>query len=351
LKTIQVKDRTIGEGHPCFIIAEAGSNHDRKLEQAFRLIDIAKDAGADAVKFQTYSAESLYSKKTPKPEYLKKKDLSSKDETLWDVIKKIEMPRDWHPRLKEYCLKKNIIFMSTPFDLKAVDELESVDMPVYKVASFEITHLPLLERIANTGKPIILSTGMADVSDIRDALDIIYKAGNKQVALLHCAINYPPRYEDLNLRAMDTMREAFQIPVGFSDHTLGVISDIAAVARGACIIEKHFTLDRELKGPDHPFALEPQELRDMVVSIRDTEKSLGSCEKKRTESEKELYRIGRRSLVAACNISKGTKITRQMLEVKRPGYGIAVKSMNELIGRATKQNIEEDDILQWEMFF
>ena len=350
MKTIQVKDRTIGEGHPCFIIAEAGSNHDRKLEQAFRLIDIAKDAGADAVKFQTYSAESLYSKKTPKPEYLKKKDLSSKDETLWDVIKKIEMPREWHPRLKEYCLKKDIIFMSTPFDLKAVDELESVGMPAYKIASFEITHLPLLEKAGKTGKPIILSTGMADISDIKDALDVIHKTGNKQVALLHCAINYPPRYEDLNLRAMDTMKETFQIPIGFSDHTLGITSDIAAVARGACVIEKHFTMDRKLKGPDHPFALEPQELKNMVRSIRDTEKSIGSSEKKRTESEEELYRIGRRSLVAACNISKGIKITREMLEVKRPGYGIAVKSMDELIGRIARKDIEEDDILQWEMF-
>ena len=350
MKTIQIKNRIIGEGHSCFVIAEAGSNHDRKLDQAFKLIDIAKEAGADAVKFQTYSAESLYSKKTPKPEYLKKKDLSSGNETLWDVIKKIEMPRDWHPKLKDYCSKKDIIFMSTPFDLKAVDELEAVGILAYKIASFEITHLPLLEKVSKTGKPIILSTGMADISDIKDALDVIYKTGNKQVALLHCAINYPPRYEDLNLRAMDTMREVFHVPIGFSDHTLGITSDIAAVARGAYIIEKHFTLDRKLKGPDHPFALEPQELKEMVKSIRDTEKSLGSSEKKRTESEEELYRIGRRSLVAACSIPKGTKITCEMLEVKRPGYGIAVKSRNELIGRTAKKNIEEDDILLWEMF-
>ncbi|MDP8230774.1 MAG: N-acetylneuraminate synthase [Candidatus Gorgyraea atricola] len=350
MKTIRIGNRTIGEGHPCFIIAEAGSNHDRELEQAFKLIDIAKDAGADAVKFQTYSAETLYSKKTPKPEYLRNKNLSSRDETLWDVIKKIEMPREWHIKLKQYCLKRDIIFMSTPFDLKAVDELEAVDILAYKIASFEITHLPLLEKVGKTGKPVILSTGMADISDIKDALDIIYKTGNKQVALLHCAINYPPRYEDLHLRAMDTMKEIFKVPVGFSDHTLGITSDIAAVARGACIIEKHFTLDRKLQGPDHPFALEPQELKDMVGAIRDTEKFLGSPEKKKTESEEELYRIGRRSLVAACNIPKGVKITREMLEVKRPGYGIAVKSMNELIGRVAAKNIEEDDILQWEMF-
>lgn len=350
MNDISIGRKRVGEGHPCFIIAEAGSNHDRKLEQAYRLINIAKESGADAVKFQTYTAECLYSKKTPKPEYLKKKGLSSKDESLWDVIKRIEMPREWHAKLKDYCSKNDIIFMSTPFDLRAVDELEEVGMLAYKIASFEITHLPLLEKAGNTGKPIILSTGMADLSDIKIALKIIYNAGNHKVALLHCAVNYPPKYEDLNLRAMDTMRQAFKVPVGFSDHTLGIISAIAAVARGACIIEKHFTIDRKLKGPDHSFALEPDEFKEMVRAIRDTEKSLGSAAKKRSPSEEELYLIGRRSLVAGCNISKGTKITREMIEVKRPGYGIQVKEMDKLIGKIAKADIEEDDILKWDMF-
>ncbi len=350
MKDITIEKKHIGEAHPCFIIAEAGSNHDRKLEQAYRLIDIAKESGADAVKFQTYTAETLYSKKTPKPEYLKKKELSSKDESLWDVIKRIEMPREWHAKLRDYCSKNDIIFMSTPFDLKAVDELEEVGMLAYKIASFEITHLPLLEKAGNTGKPIILSTGMADLSDIKIALKIIYNTGNHKVALLHCAVNYPSKYEDLNLRAMDTMRQAFKVPVGFSDHTLGIISAIAAVARGACIIEKHFTIDRKLKGPDHSFALEPDEFKEMVWAIRDTEKSLGSTVKKRSSSEEELYLIGRRSLVAGCNIPKGTKVTREMIEVKRPGYGIQVKEMDKLIGKIAKIDIEEDDILKWDMF-
>jgi len=349
MKKIKIGRRLVGENEPCFIIAEAGSNHNRKLDQAFKLIDVAKESGADAVKFQTYSAETIYSKKTPKPEYLKKKKMSGEKESLWDIIKKIEMPRDWHPKLKEYCDKKGIMFLSTPFDLKAVDELDKVGMEAFKIASFEITHLPLLEAAAKTGKPIILSTGMADLTDIKDALDVIYRQGNRNVVLLHCAINYPPKYEDLNLRAMDTMRKEFDLPVGFSDHTMDIVSDIAAVALGACVIEKHFTLDRNLPGPDHPFALEPEELKKMVQAIRDTEKSLGSSEKKHTKAEEEMYRIGRRSLVAAKKISKGTKITREMIEVKRPGYGIPTKMMDQVVGRTAKVDIDEDDILSWEM--
>lgn len=350
MKTVQIGNRSVGQGQPCFIIAEAGSNHDRKLDQAFELIDVAVAAGADAVKFQTYSAETIYSKKTPKPEYLKRKNLSGKNESLWDIIKRIEMPRTWHKKLADYCRKERIIFMSTPFDLKAVDELEEVKVPVYKIASFEITHLPLLEKCAKTQKPIILSTGMADLTDIETALDVIYKIGNRQVALLHCAINYPPKYEDINLRNMDTMRRAFDVPVGFSDHTLGHTIDVAAVTLGACIIEKHFTPDRKLPGPDHPFALEPDELKAMVTAIRQTELSLGSAIKKRTAAEEELYRLARRSLVAACDIPKGKKVTRAMLEVKRPGFGIPTKQMDLLIGRTARINIEEDDILTWEMF-
>jgi len=348
MKKIKIGNRLVGEGEPCFIIAEAGSNHDGKLEQAKQLIDIAADAGADAVKFQTYTAEKMYSKKTPTMKYLKKDKLVKKDETVWDLIKKIEMPREWHKLLADYCKGKGIIFLSTPFDLRAVDELDEFVL-AYKIASFEITHLPLLEYVAKKGKPIILSTGMADLSDIELALDTIYKQSNEDVILLHCAINYPVKYEDLNLRAMQTMRQAFQLPVGFSDHTLGITSDIAAVALGACVVEKHFTLSRKLKGPDHPFALEPDELKNMVQAIRDTEASLGSPIKKHTKAEEEVYRLGRRSLVAACNIPKAMKITREMLDVKRPGYGIHPKMINAVIGRVAKVHIEEDDILTWEM--
>lgn len=349
MKKIKLGRRWIGGGEPCFIIAEAGSNHDGKLEQAKQLIDIAKEAGADAVKFQTYSAEQLYSRKTPPMKYLKKDKLIRKDESVWDLIKRIEISREWHKPLVDYCEEKGIVFLSTPFDLKAVDELEEVGMVAYKMASFEITHLPLLEYVAKKEKPIILSTGMADLSDIELALDTIYKQGNREVILLHCAVGYPPKYEDLNLRAIQTMGQAFQLPVGFSDHTLGITSDIAAVALGVCVIEKHFTVSRTLKGPDHSFALEPNELKDMVKAIRDTEKALGSPIKRHTCAEQDMYRLGRRSLVAACNVPKGTVITRQMIDVKRPGYGIHPKMINVVVGRVAKVDIKEDDILTWEI--
>lgn len=349
MRKIKIGNKLIGEGEPCFVIAEVGSNHNRDFKQALKLIDVAVEAGADAVKFQTYSAEKIYSKKTPKMSYLKKEGLAREDESVYDLIKRIEIPRKWHKDLANYCAEKEVVFLSTPFDLQAVDELEEVGMLAYKIASFEITHLPLLEHAARTGKPIILSTGMADLSDIETALEVIYNQGNENVVLLHCAINYPPKYEDLNLRAMETMRHAFQVSVGFSDHTLGITSDIAAVALGACVIEKHFTLDRKLPGPDHPFALEPDELKAMIQAIRDTEAALGSPIKRHTQAEEEMYRLGRRSLVAAGNIPKGTTITREMIEVKRPGYGIHPKMLDVVIGRTAKVDIVEDDILTWNM--
>ncbi len=347
---ITVAGRTIGPGRPCFIIAEAGSNHNRDLKTALEMIDTAAAAGADAVKFQTYSAETLYSKKTPAMEYLKKGKLLKDGETVWDLIKRVEMPREWHGELARRCADKGVVFLSTPFDLRAVDELEAVGVAAYKIASFEITHLPLLRAAARTGKPMILSTGMADLSDIELALETVHAEGNTAVALLHCAISYPPRYEDLHLRAMDTLRQAFGTPVGFSDHTLGITSDIAAVARGADVIEKHFTLSRSMQGPDHSFSLEPSELESMCAAIRDTEKSLGSPIKKHTESEKELHRLARRSLVAARAIPAGTVITEEMLDVKRPGFGIHSRYINVVVGRTAKADIEQDDILTWEMF-
>ncbi|MEW6618232.1 MAG: N-acetylneuraminate synthase [bacterium] len=349
MKKVKIGNKLIGEDEPCFVIAEAGSNHNRDFNQALKLIDVAVESQADAVKFQTYSAEFLYSKKTPKMNYLKKEKLTKEDESVWELIKRIEMPRAWHKDLSDYCQEKGIMFLSTPFDLQAVDELEEVGMLAHKIASFEITHLPLLEYVAKTGKPIILSTGMANLSDIETALEVINKQGNEDVILLHCAINYPAKYENLNLKAMQTMKQAFQLPVGFSDHSLGITADIAAVALGASVIEKHYTLDRKLPGPDHPFALEPDELRAMVQGIRDTEKALGSPIKRHTKDEEEMFHLARRGLVAACHIPRGTKISREMIEVKRPGLGIPTKMMDIVIGRTAMVDIEEDDILTWEM--
>lgn len=346
---MKIGKHNIGGHAPCFIIAEAGSNHNRDFDTALRLIDAAVAAGADAVKFQIFSADTIYSKKTPMASYLKKEKLAGDDETLWDVIKKVEIPRDWTPKLMEYCQKQGIMFLSTPFDLAAVDELEAAGVEAWKVASFEITHLPMLRKISATGKPIILSTGMANLEDIEIALKAIKEGGSSPVALLHCAIAYPPKDEDVNLRAMKTMRQAFQVPVGFSDHTMGYVADVAAVALGACIIEKHFTLSRNQPGPDHPFSLEPDELKTMVEAIRQTEKILGQPFKQPTEAERELHRIGRRSLVSAVYIPRGTRITSEMITVKRPGFGIPVRHFDIVVGRTAATDIEEDDILRWEM--
>jgi N-acetylneuraminate synthase len=346
---MKIGNKIIGRGNPCFIIAEAGSNHNRDFHTALKLIDVACEAGADAVKFQVFSADKIYSKKTPMASYLKNKQLVEEDESLYDLIKKLEIPRKWIKDLFEYCKSKNIVFLATPFDVEAVEQLEEVGVEAYKVASFEITHLPMLKRISQTGKPVVLSTGMANLEDIEIALETISNAGKSPVALLHCAIAYPPEFENIHLRAMDTLSQAFQVPVGFSDHTMGHVVDVAAVARGASLIEKHYTLTREQKGPDHVFALEPDELIEMVQAIRQTEKALGSPVKRATEAEAELYRIGRRSLVAARNIPTGTIITEDMIAVKRPGFGIPTKLMSLVVGRKAAIDIEEDDILTWNM--
>ncbi|MBP7633753.1 N-acetylneuraminate synthase family protein [Candidatus Ozemobacteraceae bacterium] len=346
---ITIGHRHIGDSRPCFIIAEAGSNHNRDFDTAIKLIDVAADAGADAVKFQIFAAEKIYSKKTPMASYLKDKKLARDGETLWDIIKRLEIPRGWTNELMAHCRKKNIMFLCTPFDIPAVEELETAGVEAYKIASFEITHLPLIERVARTGKPLILSTGMANLEDIEVALQTFRQAGGRDVALLHCAIAYPPAYENLHLRAMDTLRQAFQMPIGFSDHTMGYITDVAAVARGACIIEKHYTLNRNQDGPDHPFSLEPHELKEMVTAIRQTEAALGSPIKHHTDAEQEMYRIARRSLVAARAIPRGTVLTREMIEVKRPGFGIPTRFLDLVVGRKAVRDIEEDDILTWDM--
>lgn len=345
---IKIAGRTVGPGHPVYVIAEAGSNHNRDLETAFELIEVAAEADADAVKFQTYTAEGLYSMKTPTMSYLENDGLVDEGETVWDLIKKIEIPWEWHEPLADKAGEVGIDFLSTPFEEAAVDVLESVGVPAYKIASYEVNHLPLLERCAKTGKPLLVSTGMASLGDIERALDTLNQAGADEVLLMHCAINYPPRFEDLNLRAIETMQRAFQVPVGWSDHTMGHTADVLAVALGACMVEKHFTLSRDQEGPDHPFAVEPDELAAMVQAIRETEASLGSPVKRVTEAENEMYRLGRRSLVANHDIPAGHTIVRDDIAVKRPGYGIPVHEMDLVVGRTTDREIEADEILQWE---
>ncbi len=306
---------------------------------------MAANAGADAVKFQTFTADGLYSKQTPMIGYLKEKGLLREGETVHDLIGRISLPWQWHDRLIEHCRSRGITFLSTPFEEAAVEELERAGVSAYKIASFEIGHLPLLRLVGQTKKPVILSTGMAGLGDIERALETLYASGCRSVAILHCAIGYPPRFEDLNLRAMQTIRTAFGCPVGFSDHTLGQTAPVAAVALGAAVIEKHFTLDRSLPGPDHPFSTEPDELARMIRAIRDCEKALGSSVKWRTEAEEELYRKARRSLVARVDIARGTVIQADMLAVKRPGTGVPPHMIDWIVGRPARRDVAADEVI------
>ncbi len=340
--------RAVGPGHPCYIVAEAGSNHNRDLATARRLIEVAAEAGADAVKFQTYTAEGLYSRRTPEIQYLKEKGLLANRESVWELIKRVEMPWEWHAELARHSTECGITFFSTPFDEAAVDALEAVGVPVYKIASYEVNHLPLIERVARTGKPMLISTGMASLGDIERALDTAAAAGSRNLLVMHCAVNYPPRFEDLNLRAITTMRHAFQIPVGWSDHTPGHTADVVAVTLGACAVEKHFTLSRDQSGPDHPFALEPPELAAMVTAIRETEAALGSSVKRVTDAEANLFRLGRRSIVAARDVRAGGELRRDDLAIKRPGFGIPVDALDQVVGRHVVKDVVADQVLEWD---
>ncbi|KAF5414904.1 MAG: hypothetical protein C5S49_06500 [Candidatus Methanogaster sp.] len=340
---IKIGSRFVGSGEPAFIIAEAGANHNRDFDMAKKLIDVAADSKADAVKFQTYSAETLYSKKTPEFSYMN-------GQNVYDLIKSIELPREWQQELADYADQRGIMFLSTPFDYAAVDELDEIGVPAFKFASFEIVDPELLKYAASKQKPMIISTGMANLGEIEDAISAIRSAGNDDIVLLHCNSLYPTPPEVVNLRAMKTMREAFKLPVGFSDHTLGIHISLAAVAMDACLIEKHFTLDRNLPGPDHSFAIESDELKEMVRCVREIGGAKGSGIKERSELEgDEMYVKARRSIHAKVNIPKGIEITRDMLIIKRPGYGIKPKFMDVVIGRTARMDIKEDDWVTWAM--
>ena len=343
---INLADRWVGDGAPCFVVAEAGANHNRDLALGKELIDVAADAGADAVKFQTYSAETLYSKKTPRFSYLEQQ--TSKD--TWQLIKDIELPREWQAELQAWARKRGILFFSTPFDYRAVDELDALGVPAYKIASFEVVDLPLIRYAAARHRPMIISTGLATYEDIHDAVETCRHAGNHDLVLLQCASLYPAPPARINLRAMDTLRRAFGVPVGLSDHTLGIHVAGAAVALGACVLEKHFTLSRTLPGPDHPFAIEPPELKEMVRQIREIEAALGDGMKLGPAPEElEMHQKARRSLVAARNIPTGSRIARDMIAIKRPGFGIKPKLLDLVIGRVASVDIEEDTVLTWDM--
>jgi sialic acid synthase SpsE len=343
----RIGDRLVGPGHPTYVIAEAGANHNRDLGMARELIDVAAAAGADAVKFQTYSGATRYSRKTPRFKYLA--PVTSKPPT--ELLEDISLPREWQPELAAHARAKGLEFMSTPFDLAAVRELDALDVPALKIASFELVDLPLIRAAAATGRPLLLSTGMAVLGEIEDAMRAAQEAGAPAIGLMQCTSVYPAPPHTINLRAMATMERALGVPVGLSDHSLGTAIPIAAAALGAAFIEKHYTLSRELPGPDHPFAVEPGELNEMVAGIRAAQVALGNGRKEgpSPEEREEMFTLGRRSLIVTRDLPAGTVLEPDMITTKRPGYGIAPKHLELVLGRPLKLDVEEDEVLTWDM--
>lgn len=337
MRKIRIGDRLIGGGEPTFIVAEAGINHNGSIENAKELIESAARCGADAVKFQTHIPEKEMLRQDVTADYV--------GEPLFDLLKRVELSREDHVVLKEYAEEKNLIFYSTPFCVEAVDLLEEIDVPAYKVGSGEIANPPLLERIAKIGKPVILSTGMSNLEEVEEAIGIVTQY-NQQLVILQCTSTYPSSYEDIHLNAMDTLRK-FGFPVGLSDHSQGIYVALAAVALGACYIEKHFTIDKNWPGPDQKASIEPKELRELVRGVRAIEKAMGAFEKQVQDREKPVRDMARESVVSVEEIPKGSIITKDMVWVKRPGTGIPAKRMGEVIGRRTRRTVGKDQLISW----
>lgn len=326
------------------IIAEAGVNHNGSIELAKRLADKAKEAGADIVKFQTAKPENLVSKSARMAEY--QKENTGKDESQYAMLKKLMLPFEAYDEIFEYCESIGIMPLSTPFDLESIEYLNTKNMPFWKIPSGEITNLPYLVAIAKTKKPVIMSTGMADLEEVRAAVDTLKKYGTEEITILQCNTQYPTPYADVNLKAMITMREELHLPVGYSDHTKGIEIPIAAVAMGAKIIEKHFTLDRNMEGPDHKASLEPNELKLMVEAIRNVEVALGSGEKVTSKSEYPNIAVARKSIVAKKDIKKGEILTEENITTKRPGTGISPMRWFDIIGTPAVKDFSEDDMIE-----
>ncbi|MGE5581374.1 MAG: N-acetylneuraminate synthase [Bacillota bacterium] len=341
---IQIRAKVISENSPVFIIAEAGVNHNGSLETAKKLVDAAAEAGADAVKFQTFKANQLVTASAEKANY--QKEATGANESQYEMLKRLELDPRQHLEIINHCKTRSIIFLSTPFDFESVDLLEKFDIPAYKISSGDITNLPFLEYIARKNKPIILSTGMASIGEVEEAVATIQNTGNSQIVLLHCTSNYPTQYQDVNLRAMLTLKHVFQLPVGYSDHTLGIEIPTAAVALGACVIEKHFTLDRNLPGPDHRASLEPEQLKAMVSAIRNVEKALGDGVKRCQAAEANVKEAARKSIVAVRDLAKGEVLTRNALGFKRPGTGLPPKLVDFLLGKKIKRDILKDEVIE-----
>lgn len=333
------------ESSRVFIIAEAGVNHNGNIKLAKAMIDVAVDACCDAVKFQTFDADSLVSKNAVKADY--QIENTGNEQSQYNMLKSLQLTYENHVELINYCKEKGIMFLSTPFDKKSADLLEQLGLQIFKIPSGEITNIPFLRHIARKKKKIILSTGMSYIGEVETAVKAIKEEGNKDLILLQCITNYPANYEEVNLKAMITMKNAFKLDTGYSDHTMGIEVPIAAVAMGAKVIEKHFTLDRGMEGPDHKASLVPEELKQMVRSIRNIEKAFGNGIKAPAKSEKNTREVARKSIVANKNLRKGTTIQLNMLVMKRPGTGIQPDNIDLLIGHTLKEDIEVDQVIEW----
>ena len=329
------------------IVAEAGVNHNGSIELAKKLIDKAAEAGVDIVKFQTFKSEKLVTKTAKQADYQQKNLQGSAGDSQLAMLKKLELSVEDHYVLIEYCKQKGIKFLSTAFDFDSIDFLHSLDLGLWKIPSGEITNYPYLKKIAQYGEPVILSTGMSEMGDIAAAMNVLLKFGLKreQITILHCNTEYPTPFADVNLKAMQQISDEFQIKVGYSDHTKGIEVPIAAVALGATVIEKHFTLDKNMEGPDHKASLEPDELKAMVSAIRNIEQAIGTGVKTASASEKKNIGVVRKSIVAACSIKKGDAFTEENLTVKRPGTGISPMRWEEVIGKRATRDYEEDELI------
>jgi N,N'-diacetyllegionaminate synthase len=346
-RTISIGARKVGSGEPCFVIAEAGVNHNGSFDLARELVDVAVGAGCDAVKFQTFKTEKVCSPVAPKATY--QMQTTAADESQIEMVRKLELPFDAFRELHRYSRDRGIIFLSTPFDYESADFLAELPVPAFKIPSGEITNLFFLESIARKGQPLILSTGMATMEEVAIAVELIRATGNQQMVLLQCVSNYPASPSSMNLRAMHTLEETFGVAVGLSDHTVGSEVAFAAVALGACVIEKHFTLDHELPGPDHRASLEPQDLARLVTGIRNVESALGDGIKQPAEEELNTAAVARRSLVAARFIPAGAVLTVDLLDILRPGTGLPPAMRSQLLGRHARHDIEAGAILRLDM--
>lgn len=348
MKEFKIEDKILGDGHPVFFIAEAGVNHNGSIDLGKKLVDIAAEAGADAVKFQTFITDNIITPEAPKSTYHIETTGDDSDQTWYDLLKTQEMSKEMHIELINYCQKVGIIFLSTPYDAESVDLLDDLGVAAFKIASTDTNNIPLLKYIAKKAKPLILSTAMSNMKEVKESVVAIRDEGLKELAVLQCTGNYPSKTADSNLRVISSYKKELECIVGYSDHTPDLINAVAATALGAKIYEKHFTADKSLPGPDHRMSLNLKELKSTIQIIRDTEKALGNTEKEVLDCEKENRGKLRKSIITTCDISIHSEIKKEMITIKRPGYGMPPVMIKNIIGKKINKNISKNSPLTFD---